>query len=71
MPKPDEPTKDEIIEALQRENADLREENTALTEDNARLSRLLALSEFQKDKLKDQCIELRIVATDLMSEKNA
>ena len=57
MPKPDEPTKDEIIKAL--------------TEDNARLSKLLALSEFQKDKLKDQCVELRIVATDLMSGKNA
>lgn len=57
MPDPNEPTKDDIIKAL--------------TEDNARLSKLLALSEFQKDKLKDQCIELRKVATDLMSQKNA
>lgn len=57
MTNPDEPTKDEVIEALSK--------------DNARLSKLLAISEFQKDHLKDQCGELRKVAADLLSEKNA
>lgn len=54
MANPDEPTKDDIIEALSK--------------DNARLSKLLAISEFQKKRLKDQCAELRKVATDLLAK---
>ena len=70
MPGPDEPTKDEIIAALQAENAETREENMALSIDNARLSKLLAISEYQKNRLKDQCVELRKAATDLLSKNN-
>lgn len=57
MPDPDEPTKDDIIEALSK--------------DNARLSRLLAISEFQKEQLKGQCTQLRKTITELMSKNNA
>lgn len=57
MADPDEPTKDEIIEALSK--------------DNARLSKLLAISEYQKDHLKDQCKHLRETATNLLSKNTS
>ncbi len=56
MPDPDEPTKDDIIEALSK--------------DNARLSKLLAISEGQKQYLKDQCVELRKVITESLAENS-
>lgn len=56
MPEQDEPTKDDIIEALSK--------------DNARLSKLLALSEYQKDHLKTQCSELRKTLTEEMSRNS-
>ena len=37
----------------------------------ARLSRLLDISEVQKERLKTQCVQLRKAASDLMLEKNA
>lgn len=57
MPEPDEPTKDEIIEALSK--------------DNARLSKLLALSEYQKGHLKTQCIELRQALAEALSKNTS
>ena len=57
MPAPDEPTKDDIIEALSK--------------DNARLSKLLAISEYQKGHLKTQCIELRQALTEEMSKNSS
>ena len=71
MPDPDEPTKDDIIEALQAENADLREENMALSKANAKVSKNLAISEFQKDHLKSQCIELRQALAEALSKNNS
>ena len=41
-----------------------------LEEKTAHLSRLLDISEVQKDRLKTQCVQLRKAASDLMSEKN-
>lgn len=38
---------------------------------NARLSRLLDISEVQKERLKTQCVQLRKTASDILSEKNA
>lgn len=57
MPDPDEPTKDDIIEALSK--------------DNARLSKLLAISEYQKEHLKTQCIELRQVLAEVISKNSS
>ncbi len=71
MPEQDEPTKDEIIEALQAENANLREENMALSNANAKISKNLAISEYQKDHLKTQCSELRKTLTEEMSRNSS
>lgn len=53
----DELTKDDIIEALSK--------------DNARLSKQLAISEYQKEQLKDQRIQLRETIVELMSKNNS
>lgn len=71
MPDPDEPTKDEIIEALQAENAELREENVALSKSNANISKLLAISRHQIDHLKEQCIELRRALAESLSKNTS
>jgi chaperonin cofactor prefoldin len=57
MSDPDELTKDDIIEALSK--------------DNARLSKLLAIAEYQKDHIKTQCSELRKALTEEMSKNNS
>ncbi len=57
MPDPDELTKDDIIEALSK--------------DNARLSKLLVISECQKQHLKDECIQLCETIAELMSKNNS
>jgi len=54
MADPEEPTKDEEIAALRK--------------DNARLSRLLAISRHQVDHMKEQCAELRKVIADALSK---